>query len=202
MTEEFDHIDKLLQNKLNDFQVESSPEDLAKFQKKLSGFRFISFHWNSFNLYYVIGLVGILVACLMFVKQSFEKNDLDLSETPQTEKIQNINSKVKKANIHSAKSTNSNFSENNTKLEETQTSEKKTNFNKPENNQQPPEDSVFTEKTIEEQNNNSDESKNTSTDNQTKVVVFDTIQTEQTVIIYDTVKTVIIKTVKPDKKNH
>jgi len=213
MTNEFDHIDKHLQQKLDNYRVDSTQENLARFQKKLSGFRFFRFHWNTFNLYYILAVLGVSVTIICF--------NLPEHNTKQDNNTQIPNEKIEKHNTINNKTSET--------IKETETShldnannqvsvfkeEKFNNANQVSNNDN------FKEKSQE--NNNStnqsttlpdfgtkssevdsteipSETKNTQTT--PKVIVYDTISTEKKVIVYDTVKTVITKPAKPDKKRN
>lgn len=213
MTEEFDHIDKLLQNKLNDFQVESSPEDFAKFQKKLSISRFFRFHWNTLNLYYIVAILVIAVTVICF--------NLPESTTKQIDNGQISNKKVEKQNTIVNKTPEI--------INETATSHSDNTNNrvsvpiegKHNNSRQASNDNKFKDKSQE--NNNSTDQSTTPPDFGTKssevdsteissaaqntqttpkVIVYDTISTKKKVIVYDTVKTIIKKTAKPGKNRN
>lgn len=211
MTEEIDHIDKLLQNKLNDFQVESSPEDFAKFQKKLSGFRFFKFHWNTLNLYYIIAILGVAVVCFNLPENSANQIDNSQISNKKVEKQNTIVNKIPKT----IKETRTSHSDNTNKQVSAPKEEKHNNPRQASN------DDSFKDKSQE--NNNSTDQSSTPPDFGTKssevdsteissaaqntqttpkVIVYDTISTKKKVIVYDTVKTVIKKPAKPGKKRN
>ncbi len=209
MTDKFNHIDKLLREKVGDFQVKLPENDAAKFQKRLKQFRFLSFNWNSFNIYYTVGLVGIIACCLLLNFDAGE-NTVNTLNQHQTEKSQNIKQNDKQTNKTELKiPVNNTVQDSKNEVVESQSSQPATvEKSQQDKQQETAEEQTFTEKSTTQQNNSSaqtepedpGQTKNVPAGNQTKVVIFDTIQTEKKIIVYDTVKTVIKVPVDIGKK--
>ncbi len=197
MANEFDHIDKFLQQKMDGFQVESSSEDFIKFQKKLSGYRFFRFHWNVFNFYYLLLILGVAIAVICYLlpenQSLIEKNQaIKIQKTPLKNNIQNsTDRKVTNSGLLPSENTETKTSSS---QKETMPAVKnqKTTLPNQENN------SGFNTKSVVNDTTNIFETGNSQPSD--KKIIYDTITTQKKIIVYDTVKTVIVKQMKPEKK--
>jgi hypothetical protein len=77
MTENNKHIDKLFQYNLKDFRIESTQENLSLFNKTINKYNFFRFSFNSFNIYFSILSVGIIITGSLLLFNPFSNTEVN-----------------------------------------------------------------------------------------------------------------------------
>ena len=198
MANEFDHIDKFFQEKMNGFQIESSEKDAMKFQNKLFRYRFFRFHWNTLNFYYILTIVAILIA--FYIKLfALQNNKITVPEKTTNQIIRTQETQTPGKIYPNQKNTMTPVNQENRNIDNAVK-----NINKPksasENINEPVQNQIQQGKSTKTENQNPDNGNKIESGNKNKIIVFDTVQTKKKIIVYDTVKTVISKPVKIETK--
>jgi hypothetical protein len=76
-----DEIDKLFSSKFENYKVDSSEDEWMKLNADLKRINFWQFHFQSFNIFYLIGIIGIAALVIIMLI-------IDLKSTPEPAKEQ------------------------------------------------------------------------------------------------------------------
>ncbi|HNQ67860.1 MAG TPA: hypothetical protein PKN32_05745 [Bacteroidales bacterium] len=198
MSKNINNIDDLLRDSFEDFSSAPSPDIRAKLSAKLRYFNFFKFNPGSFNIFYLTAIILGTTATIVFSIGPQEIKDNPIKPI-ETEKIINITPE-KNCNTIEGINITSDFSKNSITNEISIDNPKSiiSETNSSENSTESPEN-VFLNDTFINQTEKNDTGNSEVIE---KNVIFDTIINPEKIIITDTVKTEIHKTVEvKNKKN-